>query len=139
MEYLTIENLHELLVEKKSEARKIQKQIAESNSLQDLHKLSKQLQETIESINYYGHEIEQFSGTEQTLSLCDIDRKSAYKYINKKVRLTRDILSWNCERVIKRKGSEGTIESLHSMYNQAIVKMGKRNYDINFSDFEVIL
>lgn len=139
MDYLTIENLNDLLEVNKSEARNIQKQIAESNSLDELLKLSKQLQETIESANYYKNEIDQFSGTEKTICLCDIERKSIHNYINKKIRLTRDILSWNCERVLKRQGAEGTLISLHNIYNQAIVRIGKRNYDVNFSDFEVII
>jgi hypothetical protein len=137
----TVKDLNDLVSEMKSEVRDIQNQIAESNSLEELKELSKLLIGTIQNIEHYKIEMELIkkSSSEETLSLHDIDRSSAYKYINKQVKLTRDIFSWNNERVLKRKGAEGTLISLHTRYNQAIIKIGKRNYDISFSDFEVIL
>jgi hypothetical protein len=146
----TVSILNERIEVINNEIMEIKVQIAKTDSTIDLSRLCEEMQHMINCLNENYKKVTELerneisnketeTGTEETICLCDVERIGIHKYVNKNIRLTSDILSWNAERVIKRAGAEGTLISLHNIYNQAIVRIGKRNYDINFSDFEVIL
>jgi hypothetical protein len=143
----TVSVLEERIEVITNEIMEIKSQIAKTDSITDLSRLCEEMQHMINCLNENYkkaaklklEEITEESGTQETICLSDVERTGIHKYINKPIRLTYDILSWNAERVIKRAGAGGTLISIHNYYNRAVVRIGKRNYDICFSEFEVIL
>jgi hypothetical protein len=74
----------------------------------------------------------------KTVLLADLTDHERYQALGKTVRLVRDIYNFEGTRRIKKAGEIGTLESTQGFYSIATVKIGKRNYNVGFTDLEIL-